>query len=189
MKGPAPPYVRTAAGDTSASPVQNASPPIDDRFVAVAREMMQHSRREQEVASSGGGTVPWSLRAAVLAGLGAAFLQAGLLIVAAKGSIEFIPGVKIFGDGDASWLLMLVLYGLLSGARIAVTTLMFTHFALRFVQLTSLTAYAVGGAVSGCIHAYGLQMLSGGGQRMLTTAATGFAAGYLYRVFSGIRAG
>lgn len=166
---------------------QNARP-IDESFVAIAREMMQDGRREQDVLDRGGGVVPWSFWAASLAGLAAAFLQAGLYIVAAKGPVEFMPGVKIGGYGDSSWLLMLVIYGLWKGASIAVTVLMMTHLALRFVQSTSATAYAVTGAISGCIYAYGMQMLGAGEQQVLATAATGLVAGYLYRVFSGVRA-
>ncbi|MDF2114570.1 hypothetical protein PY365_03200 [Roseiarcaceae bacterium H3SJ34-1] len=179
--------VRAAMGDPS-PPAQNAARPIDESFVALAREMMQDSRREQEVIERGGGVVPWSFWAASLAGLAGAFLQAGLYIVAAKGPVEFMPGVKINGYGDASWLLMLMLYGLMSGARIAVTSLMFSHLALRFVQVTSPAAYAAGGAIGGCIYAYGMQMLGAGPQHVVATAMTGLAAGYLYRIFSGVRA-
>jgi len=178
---------RAAAGDSSSSAAQNAARPIDENFVAIAREMMNDGRREQELLDHGGGTVPWSLLAAILAGVGAACLQAGLYIVAAKGPVEFMPGVKIGSYGDASWLLMLVIYGLWKGASIAVTVMMLTHLAMRFVQSTSASAYAVAGAISGCIYAYGMQMLGAGEQQVLTTAVTGLLAGFLYRIFSGVR--
>jgi hypothetical protein len=184
---PAPLSVRAAAGDASAQ-AQNATRPIDEGFIAIAREMMQDGRREQGVLDRGEGVVPWSFWAASLAGLGAAFLQAGIYIVAARGPIEFMPGVKINGYGDGTWLLTLTLYGLLSGARIAVTSLMFTHFALRFVEISSPVAYAVGGAIGGCIYAYAMHMLGAGPQHLVATAVTGLVAGYLYRIFSGVRA-
>jgi len=184
---PAPLSVRAAAGELSPQ-ARNAARPIDESFVAIAREMMQDGRREREVIDRGDGVVPWSFWAASLAGLGAAFLQAGIYIVAAKGPIEFMPGVKINGYGDGTWLLTLMLYGLLSGARIAATSLMFTHFALRFVQMTSPAAYAVGGAIGGGIYAYAMQMLGAGPQHLTATAVTGLLAGYLYRIFAGVRA-
>jgi hypothetical protein len=179
--------VRAAAGDSSPQ-AQNAARPIDESFVALAREMMQDGRREQEVIDRGDGVVPWSFWSASLAGLAGAFLQAGVYIVAAKGPVEFMPGVKINGYGDSSWLLMLTLYGLWKGASIAATALMFTHFALRFVQMTSPAAYAVGGAIGGCIYAIAMQMLGAGPQQVVATAVTGLAAGYLFRIFSGVRA-
>lgn len=181
---------KAASARRASSPASSSDPflpprPADERFSAVAREMLRSSESEQAVQRQG--EVPWSMTAALLAGIAASCLQAGLYIVAAKGPIEIIPGLKMTLGSSSEMLLMAITLGLWRGAQVAVTAIMLSHLAMRFTQMSSPTAYGIAGAVSGAIYAYGLDLLTEQSASIWATAASGLAAGFLYRLFAGLR--
>ncbi|MDH7799789.1 MULTISPECIES: hypothetical protein [unclassified Beijerinckia] len=162
--------------------------PTDENFTVLARQMLREGDNVQYSAERPG-EVPWSMTAATLAGVAGSCLLAGLYIVAAKGPVEIIPGLKMTLGGSSQMLLLAIVLGLWNGAQIAVTATMVSHMAMRFVQMTSPTAYAIAGGISGAVYDYGMAMLTGESSNVLVTAATGLAAGFLYRRFAGLRSG
>ncbi|HEV2573621.1 MAG TPA: hypothetical protein VGU72_17940 [Beijerinckiaceae bacterium] len=171
--------------DDNPHPSPSVAKPVDERFTAMARQLLRDGEGELSMVATSDGAVPWSMRAALLAGLVASCLQAGLYVLAAKAPLELIPGLKMtIGDGSQMLLLALVL-GLWNGVQIAVTATMASHWAMRFVELTSPTAYAIAGAVSGGIYAYGMTILTGQPRHLIATMASGLTAAFLYRRFAG----
>jgi hypothetical protein len=135
------------------------------------------------------GVVPWTWRAAILAGLAAACLQAGLVVLSTQSPTPLLPGLPMQVGGTGSSLTpALIAYGLWNGGSAAATTMMIANFILRVMKMTSPVAYALGGALVGAGSGYLLRVLLGGEDTMATDAIAGLAAGFLYRIFAGVKA-
>lgn len=144
---------------------------------------------EAGAVSSAEGRVPWSWRAAMLAGIAAASLQAGLIVLSSQSPTPLLPGLPWAVGGAGSALTPAVIaYGLWNGGSNAATTMMVAHFGLRAVRTTSPLAYALGGAVVGAAASYLMRTLLGGDDTLATDAITGLLAGFLYRMIAGARA-
>ncbi len=141
-----------------------------------------------DIVNARTGVVPWSWRAATLAGVSAACLQAGAVVLAAQSPNSLLPGipVEIGGAGTAA-APVLIAYGLWSGGQDAASALLFSHFGLRSLNMTSPIAYAICGAVMGVASAYLMQVLNVGEAASVTDAIMGLIAGFMYRTLAGIK--
>ncbi len=157
----------------------------------LARQLMSGARSDLKAQSDRpppDGAVPWSWRAAFLAGLVASFSQAGLVVLQAQQVGSLIPGLSV-QLGGAGQMVTPALIGLslLSSGREAATTLVLSHFALRSFKIASPLAYAIGGAAAGAGSAYVARALMGGDDTIATEAMTGLIAGFLYRLLAGAK--
>ncbi len=142
----------------------------------------------QDAATRGPGVVPWSWRAAMLAGLAAACLRAGLIVLSAQTAAPILPGLPIAVGGEGSAMApALIAWGLWSGGRDAATTMFIANLILRLLKTDSPVAYALGGALVGAGSSYATMLLLGGENDIAVQAALGLAAGFLYRIFAGTK--
>ncbi len=167
-------------------------PPADvDADAALTPELAALARGLFDAKSSAEtstiAAVPWSMRAAMLAGVFAALLQSGMQVAGAQGMLGIIPGLEIDPGVGSVLTPVLLLSGVLGGGRIAAFAVMMAHVPLRALNQTSPAAYAIGGAVAGALQAYVGALLAGGEAAIIAEAVTGLAAGFLYRVFAGAR--
>ncbi len=158
----------------------------------IARDLLGDRRSiggDEAVAAGITGEVPWSWRAALLAGIASACLQAGILVLSAQTPTELIPGLPIQVGGAGSAMTPAVIaYGLWSGGSDAASTLMIAQFVLKVLKQTSPVAYALGGALVGVGTGYVVRVLMGGDDNMAADAITGLVAGFLYRMLAGVKA-
>ena len=152
----------------------------------IARNLKAEVARERGgIEDARDGVVPWSMRAAFLAGLFASLLQAGIVVASARGIVEIIPGFKFdIGEGSAITPLIIV-SGVMSGARVAAGAVMLSHFLLRTLGRTGVIDYALGGAAAGAANALIVTLLFGASHGFMAETLTGLAAGSLFRLFAG----
>lgn len=163
-------------------------PDPDLRLAEFAKTLRAETQSAgSQAPRSGEGVVPWSMRAACLAGLCAALLQAGMVVASARGIVEIVPGFKL-DVGEGSMLTpMIIVSGLWSGAQIAAEAVMASHFLLRALVRTGIADYAIAGGATGAAIAWISAQLSGNHHGVVAAAATGVATGLLYRLFAGLR--
>ena len=181
---------QAAQGTQSAQGAQGAqaTQTLDPKLAAFASELRAETRRDQtEDIAPGEGEVPWSMRAAILAGLFASLLQAGMVVASAQGVVEIIPGLKV-DVGQGSLLTpLIILTGLWGGAHVAASAVMLSHFLLRRLGRVAALDYALAGCAAGAADAFMTTLLFGGAHGLLAQAMTGLAAGYFFRLFAGVR--
>jgi len=158
----------------------------------LAKQLMSGAFEDALAASkppAPAGVVPWSWRAAFLAGFAASCLQAGLVVLQAQHATPILPGVpfEVGGEGAVTTP-ALIAAALWTSAQDAATALLLSHFGLRALNISSPLAYAVGGAAGGALSAYATRLLLGGEDAMLTDAITGLISGFLFRMFAGLKA-
>ena len=163
--------------------------PLDE----IARRLMsgESSDRSPESAPAGAasaGAVPWSARAATLAGLSAACLQAGRVVLSPQSAVPDLSsfGVHIDASSGVAYP-ALIAFGLWSGGTSAAQTMLLTHFGLRAAGQTSPVAYAIAGAAMGAGLSWATVLLMGGEPAMVADATLGIVSGFLYRVFAGVK--
>jgi hypothetical protein len=161
--------------------------PLDE----IAKKLLgegHSTRSDEDVRQSTSGEVPWSWRASILAGLVAACMQAGVVVLSSQTPTAILPGIPMEVGGAGSTLTPAVIaYGLWNGGSEAASTLMIAHFALKIMKTTSPVAYALGGAIAGAASGYVIRMLIGGEDTMVTDAIAGLIAGFLFRVIAGVQ--
>lgn len=137
--------------------------------------------------------VPWSGRAALLAGLVTAFLTAGGLLAQSKlgapetASLDKLSSLIGFDGKDLGPALLLG--SLWSAGQATFWTLVTSHFVLRRAGATSLLAYAASSAAAGLAWAGLSQVLGFGGpdHGYVMEAAIGACAGFFYRLLAGTK--
>ena len=136
--------------------------------------------------------VPRSARAAFLAGLVVGFCLAGLDATRANAMLTDLGGVV--PGGAPRMLPVIILLGLLGGARAAAATVLCSHWVLRRMRWSGHLAYALGGgtvaagvaALTWQLARYGLaEPATLQGHGWPGNIAAGAAAGFFYRVFAG----
>jgi hypothetical protein len=130
--------------------------------------------------------VPYSGRAALLAGLIAAFIHASLDL---GGSIAFGQQSSIVTmTGQTVAVPLLLLAGLWSGARASLIGLICVRLILARLQITHVGAYALCGGLVGLLYSLILHLNGWDHLEVLgLDSATGLAAGFFYRIFAGTR--
>ncbi len=137
------------------------------------------------------GVVPWSWRAALLAGVCASCLQAGVVVMSAQTPTAILPGVQFeVGGAGSSMEPLLIAYGLWVGGRSAAVTMLLAHFGLRTLSPKTLSsiAYAIAGAMAGVAYALTMKGLGLEDEHVPTVAAMGLMTGFMYRVLAGAKA-
>ena len=137
------------------------------------------------------GVVPWSWRAAVLAGVCASCLQAGVVVISTQTPQDILPGVHVqVGGAGSSMEPLLIAYSLWVGARSAAVTMFLAHFGLRALspRTRSSIAYAIAGAAAAIAYALTMKGLGLEDERLPTVAAMGLMTGFMYRVLAGAKA-
>ncbi len=187
---PAPTFGRRSApvrASRMATPSAPAPAAIDQAgFFAAARAETEETPRDR--------AVPRSFRAALLAGLVVGCCLAGIDATHAGDTLRTLSGGLLPADAAPRLVPVVILLGLLGGARAAATSLLVSHAVLRRLGLTGHLAYAAGGAVV----AAGFSLLAAAwaqtgffGSDTLPThglaldIAAGAGAGFFYRVFAG----
>ena len=173
------------------APIEELSAPIEElaRRIGVNRGDATGS-----VATDARGMLtPWSGRAAILAGLATACLTAGALLVqnqtdplqsAALNSVSSLVGA----DGKAL-VPVLLLLSLWEAGQATFFSVLTSHFVLRRLGATSLSAYATASGAAGLLLAAACQAIGLGrpDSGYYMAAATGACAGFFYRLFAGAR--
>ncbi len=128
-----------------------------------------------------------SLRAALLAGLCVGFFNAALNIAATPASGEELAPLlgQVLGQSALPLPAVSLVFGLWSGARTSMLSLLVTHRILNAFGWSGHAAYALGGgavalAYAAAVHAMGLPQQSFGVEFL-----TGLGAGFFYRLFAG----
>ena len=173
-------------------------PSVEDAAVAEAQAAFFKSIRIEAEATEGARrVVPRSFRAALLAGLVVGCGLAGLDATRNGDMLRHLSDLAGDGGpiGDPRRLLpVLLVLGLLGGARAAAANLLVAHWVLRRVGWTHPLADAGAGAVVAAVVAALLQQIVAAGLIDPTTApshglaidiAAGAAAGVFYRIFAG----
>jgi hypothetical protein len=135
--------------------------------------------------------VPWSWRAALLAGVCASCLQAGVVVISAQTPTAVVPGVQFeVGGAGSSMEPLLIAYSLWVGARSAAATMLLAHFGLRTLSPKTMSsiAYAIAGAGAAVAYALAMKGLGLEDERLPTVAAMGLMTGFMYRVLAGAKA-
>jgi len=159
--------------------------PLDVLAKSIMGDM--HAGNET-AAGKAGGVVPWSWSAAFIAGISAASLQAGVVVLQAQTPAPLVPGLGgAIGGAGTAFAPALIGLTLFSSGREAAATIVLARLGLRLAGLTSLIAYAIGGGVAGAISSYVDQALFGGEDALLLDASIGMVAGALYRLLAGTK--
>jgi hypothetical protein len=158
----------------------------------IARPETAANEGSPERGQKGRQMVPWSTRAALLAGLATACLCAGLLIVQTKADdptagdlnqVASLVGVDARAIGPA-----LLLLSLWQAAQSTSFTLLATHFVSKRLGDVGLPAFTATGAATGLLSALACQLLGFGGPEhgYLYEALMGGCAGFIYRLLAGV---
>ena len=138
--------------------------------------------------------MPRSFRAAMLAGLVVGCCLAGLDVTHTSETLRSLSGGVLPDDAAPRLVPVIILLGLLGGARAAATSLLLAHAVLRRGRLTSHLAYAAGGAGMAAAFSFvtvaAVQSGLVGAETMPTHGialdiVAGAGAGFFYRVFAG----
>lgn len=187
---PAPTFGRRSAPARASRPVAPKAPAaatIDHAaFFAAARAETEETPRAR--------TVPRSFRAALLAGLAVGCCLGGIDATRAGDTLRTLSSGLLPADAAPRLVPVVILLGLLGGARAAATSLLVSHAVLRRLGLTAHLAYAAGGAfVAAAFSLLAVAWAQTGfvGSDTLPThglaldIAAGAGAGFFYRVFAG----
>lgn len=177
-------------------------------LAAIGRALSQQQKEEDaaETAAARGKT-PFSRAAVWLAAISAGALQAAALIGSKQGVVEIIPGLHFDLGKDGKMSAMLIVTGLLRGARIAGVAIIAAHFLMRLIRVAHPIAYGIAGAAAGAAIAWLLAMrtgvpphamepftllglaiaIPGVPPAVIGEALTGFVAAVLYRFIAGSR--
>jgi hypothetical protein len=179
----------------------------DPRLEAIGKALIQKQREEAEAetgsADALSGNVPWSRSAAFVAALAAALIQAAFVVGANDPDVELVPGLKIALPGGVNVAAIVILAGVLRGARIATISLAGGHRLAGMLRRRGTLDYplicgAVGGLVGllfalragADIESVKLSLMSLKGDAfdaVAGEAGTAAAAGLVYRVVAGRR--
>ena len=138
--------------------------------------------------------VPRSFRAALLAGLVVGCCLAGLDATRAGETLRALSGGLVSAEDAPRLVPVVILVGLLGGARAAATSLLVAHAVLRRLGLTHHLAYVAGGAMVAAAFSIAAAALSQTGlvdaealpsHGLALDALAGAGAGFFYRVFAG----
>jgi hypothetical protein len=179
LRAAPPPRPAPAVSETSESGV-----PLSDLAAALMPSPADAEADERRARR----TVPYSLRAGLLAGLVVSLMQAGLVIVAAKAQSASLAGLAAMTGVSPQDMLPLVVAGsLLDGAQATGFTVLTAHSVLKRFAVTGHAAYALGGAAAAAVYAVGALLLGFGAPAhgWAIELATGLGAGFFYRVFAG----
>jgi hypothetical protein len=166
---------------------------IDDMARLIVRSDDVTNEAPLERRREGGLAVPWSARAALLAGAATACLSAGFLLTQESGShstsgdlnqVASIIGIDPRATGPA--LLFLSLW---QAAQSTSFTLLGTHFVSKWTREVGVSAFTIGGAATGLVLAAVCQLLGFGGPEhgYLYEALMGGCAGLIYRRLAGLK--
>ena len=152
--------------------------------------------RSEAVEDASEREVPRSFRAALLAGLVVGCCLAGLDVTKAGETLRALSSGLLTSDATPRLVPVVVVLGLLGGARAAATSLLIAHAGLRRLGLTTHLAYAVGGAaVVGALSYFTAALAQAGlfdagllpSHALAIDVAAGAGTGFFYRVFAGSR--
>lgn len=157
----------------------------------LAASLMQRPAEAETIERRTGGTVPYSWRAGLLAGLVVSLMQAGLVIVGATAQSSSLAGLASLTGVSTQMVGPIVLAGsLFNSAETIVFTIFVAHRLLKRFAITSHGAYALGGAATAAVLAAAWLVLGFGAPThgWLIEIATGLGAGFFYRLFAGATA-
>lgn len=177
---PTPPLSHPADGQTTESGVPLA--------VLAASLVQKPADAEPAKPAGGGGTVPTSWRAGVLAGLVVSLMQAGMVVAGAKAQSAPLSGLAaLAGIGTRTLVPVAIAGSLLDSAQTTGFTVLIAHRLLKRLAVTSPFAYALGGgAVAAVWAAAGFALGFGApAHGWLIEIMTGLGAGFFYRLFAG----
>lgn len=187
MPTPAPSFGKRNA-PRRVPPAASGVPAIAPAHAAFFAQLRVESRDDDERPR----VVPRSFRAALLAGLVVGFCLAGLDATQADTTLRHVAG--LVPGGAPKLLPVVILFGLLGGARAAATNLLVSHWLLRRLGWSGHIAYAAGGGAVAAGVALVVQGLAGSGfvepsllhgHGVALDVAAGVGAGFFYRVFAG----
>lgn len=162
-----------------------AAAPIDQAavFAAIRADL-------DEKANTRAFVVPRSFTAAFLAGLVVGCALAGFDVTGddAAGRVQTIADL-IGARVDTTKLLpVLIMIGLLGGARIAAVTVLFVHTLLNKAGRTDHASYALGGATASVVLAGALCLVGHPpAHGWIIECLAGAGSGVFYRIFAGMR--
>lgn len=172
----------------SAAPQSDLRPELVAALVRPASEALEPHPARGDAADL---VVPYSFRAAILAGLIVAILVAAAnasfadMTRTSAANLDILP----LGNAKAPLVVALILAALWSGARTSALCLLVAHRLLARMRRTSLPAYAIASGMIALAVAFVLQLLGDdpgpGGLGMDLFA--GLTAGLFYRFFAGVR--
>ena len=187
---PAPTFGRRSAPvratRTTASQAPVSASPDHAAFFATARTETDESPRQR--------AVPRSFRAALLAGLVVGCCLAGLDATRAGDTLRALSRGLLSSDAAPRLVPIVIMLGLLGGARAAATSLLVAHAILRRLGLTTHLAYAAGGAVVAAAFSFATSAVAQSGlvgaetlptHGLALDIAAGAGTGFFYRVFAG----
>lgn len=174
---------------SAATPATESGIPLEElarRLTAAAGDGAGGSANARE--ASGDLRVPWSGRAALVAGVSAACLSAAMTAIAGPPALELAPGVPIPAQGPMEMLgPALMGWSLFSGGESAASVLIVAHGGLRLLNIRSPLAYAIAGGLASAAATYANHALGGEPESLGASAAIGAMAGFLYRIVAGAR--
>lgn len=182
---PRPAAAPVAKMAASASDALDEIPAEQATFFAAVRSELGQSEEARRLV------VPWSFKAATLAGLVVGCALAGFDVTnqAADGRFRVVAG--LFGlQVDQRWLLPAMLaLGLFAGARVSAMIVLGVHAVLGWAGETGHVAYLLGGAAASV--AFSAAMLAVAGHPpahgFLVELMAGAGAGLCYRAVAGAR--
>jgi hypothetical protein len=187
-----PPPVRTAPPPRPAAADFETTESGLPLAVLAASLMQKPAKAEAETEERrADGTVPYSWRAGLLAGLVVSLLQAGMVIVGAKAQSASLAGLAaLTGIGAQSVAPLVIAGSILDGAQATGFTVLTAHSFLKRRGITGHAAYALGGAAAAAVYALAQFVLGLGAPEhgWVIELATGLGAGFFYRVFAGVSA-
>jgi len=159
--------------------------PLSPELVAT---LLQPEGQESAGFARQSGKVPRSFRAALLAGLIVACLNAAANATFAASATRDL-GMFSFGSANVPVLVALLLGALWSGARTSAACLLIAHRLLAAWGRTSPAYYVLGGGVAAVGLALLTHVLDGGMTPTVLAmdAFSGMVAGFFYRLFAGLK--
>jgi hypothetical protein len=154
----------------------------------LAASLIEKPEVEEAVAGRAAGTVPYSWRAGLLAGLVVSLMQAGIIIVGAKAQSAGLGDLAtLTGISTQAMVPVVIMGSLLDSAQATGFTVLTAHGVLKRLGITNLIAYALGGAAAAAVYAEAQLLIGFGGPEHGWTIelATGLGAGFFYRLFAG----